>query len=207
MLDASEGQRATVYATAEAEELEAVYDVVQKLFCVAQSFGSPAAAGQQVCWAKPVHRRGHRMGSACAHKCICYAVRDVILHNCSYRYFNMCYLSHTAGGACAAAHAAPPESRGGDGAGRRRGRGGCSTWLSGFNLEFFLHFHLASSEIRMQRNIDCEAEHRSEANQTEGCCTVSAALHHSAAVLRQRSRQRPWPLPPLSRIPLEHCVS
>ncbi|PSC68890.1 DNA mismatch repair MSH4 [Micractinium conductrix] len=47
VLDASEGQRATVYATAEAEELEAVYDVVQKLFCVAQSFGSPAAAGQQ----------------------------------------------------------------------------------------------------------------------------------------------------------------
>lgn len=43
VLDASDERRVAAYATPEAAELEAVYDIVHKLACVAQSFA--AAAG------------------------------------------------------------------------------------------------------------------------------------------------------------------
>ncbi len=40
MLDANDERRVAAYATPDAAELEAVYDMVHKLACVAQSFAS-----------------------------------------------------------------------------------------------------------------------------------------------------------------------
>ncbi|KAL4430861.1 hypothetical protein ABPG75_006117 [Micractinium tetrahymenae] len=56
-LDASEGQRVQAYTTADAAELEAVYDVVQKLACLAQSYADSGGDERQLRAAQKQLRR------------------------------------------------------------------------------------------------------------------------------------------------------